>query len=109
MLISESVRGVWVVGCGSWVVGCGVWVVPLLWFRHPHHEDLWVSGGMDGSLAYWLTDGDDDKPELLFKAHEVLTAAIPMDNPYCSCNLTCRTAMDNPYCSCNLTCRTAIF
>ena len=33
------------------------------------------------------------------------TAAIPMENPYCSCKLTLTAAihMENPYCSCKLT------
>lgn len=46
----------------------GAAITSIAW--HPHHEDLWVSGGMDGSLAYWLTDADDE-PQLVFKAHDV--------------------------------------
>ena len=54
-------------------------ITSIAW--HPHHEDLWVSGGMDGSLAYWLTDADDE-PQLLFKAHEASAHASTLSNIY---------------------------
>jgi WD40 repeat protein len=52
--------------------GQGAAVTSLAW--HPVHEDMWVSGGMDGSLAYWLAD--KDKPQANFKGHDAAVWAV---------------------------------
>jgi polyadenylation factor subunit 2 len=41
-------------------------VSSLAW--HPFHEELFVSGGFDGSLGFWIT-GYDDAAEFIMNAH----------------------------------------
>jgi WD40 repeat protein len=47
-------------------------VTSIAW--HPVHEDMWVSGGMDGSMSYWVSQ--HEHAQASFKAHEAAVWAL---------------------------------
>jgi len=49
-------------------VTCAAW--------HPFHEELFASGGYDGSLMYWLVSNPEPQVLLPFTAFEQLLAAF---------------------------------
>jgi len=47
--------------------GHGSQVMSIQW--HPVHENLWASGGYDGTIMYWLMDQEEPQAKVL-RAHE---------------------------------------